>query len=163
MIKNLKREQGITLITLIITVVLLVIITSILAKNTYSSLQLSNLTKLQNDVESLNDRVAAYYVKNGNLPIHQVSLSNGSGKNDTMTKSEVRSIVDKVSPYDNDNYYVLDIEKLDNVTLNYGKEYKIKSSTDKYVIHEETHMIYYLKGIYYEGEEYHTIGLNKGK
>ena len=150
MINNIKNEKGITLITLVITMILLVIITSALARNSHSSLQLSNLTKMQNDIEILNDRIAAYYVKNNKLPV------NGQ----TMTKNEVKALVDEVSSYDEGNYYVIDIEKLDNTTLNYGHEYNLgQSATDKYVINETTHMVYYLKGITYEGAVYHTIGV----
>ncbi len=64
MINKFRREQGITMITLITTVLLLVIVTGMIAVNAHNSLQLSNLTKLQNDVQALGDRIAAYYVKN---------------------------------------------------------------------------------------------------
>lgn len=167
MINKLRdEEKGITLVTLAITVILLVIITMALAKNSYSNLQLTSLTKLQNDIEILNNRVAAYYVKNGKLPIRKITVVDSSTgvnstKDDTMTKSEVMALVGDVYSYDNDNYFVLDISELDNVTLNYGNAYNSsKTATDKYVINEETHRIYYLKGINYDGEEYHTIGLN---
>lgn len=63
MIKKIEKEQGITMITLVITILLLVIVTGMIAVNATNSLQLANLTKLQNDIEALNDRVAAYYVK----------------------------------------------------------------------------------------------------
>lgn len=150
MIKNLNSEKGITLITLIITVILLVIITSIISMNAYSSMQLSNLTKLQNDIEALNDRVAAYYIKNGKLPIY----------NDyTMTKTELRSILSDMSSRDSSTYYTIDLGELDNLSLNYGEEYKTQGTKnrDKYIINEETHIIYYLEGIVYEGIEYHTV------
>lgn len=63
MTKIFKKEQGITLITLIVTVMLLIIITGTLANQSYTSLQVSNLTKLQNDIQALDDRVATYWVK----------------------------------------------------------------------------------------------------
>ncbi|MDE5830176.1 MAG: hypothetical protein K2H53_00220, partial [Clostridia bacterium] len=61
-----------------------------------------------------------------------------------------------ISNGDCDNYYVINLNELDNITLNYGKEYRLTSSDDKYIINEETHIIYYLKGVIYEGERYHT-------
>lgn len=64
MTKIYKDEKGITMITLIITVMLMIIITGTLARNSMTNVQLSNFTKLQNDIEALNDRVAAYFVKN---------------------------------------------------------------------------------------------------
>ena len=63
MIKNIRNEKGVTMITLIATVALLIIITGILATRSYTSVQLSNLTKLKNDIEVLNNRTAAYKIK----------------------------------------------------------------------------------------------------
>lgn len=149
MIKLVSSQKGITLITLIITVILLVIITSVLSMNAYSSMQLSNLTKLQNDIQTLNDRVATYYIKNGELPIY---------KDYSMTKSELKNILSDISPGDSNTYYTIDLEELENLSLNYGEAFKSKgtSNKDKYIINEETHVIYYLEGIIYEGIEYHT-------
>ena len=151
MIKMVNNEKGITLMTLIITIILLVIITGVLSMNAYSSMQLSNLTKLQNDIQSLNDRVASYYVKNGKLPIY----------NDySLTKTELISIINDISYSDNNTYYILDLDELDNLSLNYGDAYKSNGTKnkDKYIINEETHIIYYLEGVIYEGREYHTVG-----
>lgn len=149
MIKIIRKEQGITLITLIITVLLLMIVTGVLVMNSHTSLQLSNLTRLQNDIEAINNRVASYYVKNGELPIYQ---------DDVKSKSELLSVLNDMSINDGDTYYTIDIEELGNISLNYGKAYQSTSTTDKYIINEETHVVYYLKGIHYEGKEYHTAG-----
>lgn len=162
MIKFMKKEQGVTLITLAITIVLLVIITAAFARNSHSSMELSNLTKLQNDIQILNDRVAAYFVKNDKLPINQKVAVNSSDvmgyySDDILTKDEVKGIINDLSPNDGDTYYVIDIEALENVTLNYGTAYKSISSKDKYIVNESTHIVYYLEGITYEGQEYHTV------
>lgn len=69
MIKKIKSEKGITITTLVITVILMMIMTMILAKNARTTMQVSNLTRLQTDIEALNDRISAYYVKNNRLPI----------------------------------------------------------------------------------------------
>lgn len=62
--KILKNQRGITLITLVIVVILIVILTAAMSTNSYTSLNISKLTRLQNDIEILNDRIASYYVKN---------------------------------------------------------------------------------------------------
>lgn len=146
--ENIRSEKGISLITLMMAVVLLIIITSILAINSNTSLQLSKLTKLQNDIETLEDRVAAYYVEKGKLPLYEDGL--------TYDPSSLRKQIPDISVNDGNKYYTLDPSLL-NVTLNYGNEYDVANSKDKYIINEETHVIYYLEGIIYEGEEYHTI------
>ena len=143
------NEKGITLVTLVITVMLLVIITSILAVNSYTSLKLSSLTKLKNDIESLESRISSYYIKEGRLPTYE----------NPKTKSELRKILNDMSVNDGDNYYTINLEELDNLSLNYGSNWKLLGE-DRYIINEESHVIYYVKGITYEGEEYHTIGSN---
>lgn len=151
MIKNIKEEKGITLITLIITVIILVIVTTILATNSYTSLQLSNLTRLQNDIEVLDSRIASYFIQSGELPV----------KLDyTISKSELSSKIKGDFVNDGDIYYTIDLSKLDNITLNYGKGYQ-DLNNDRYIINEKSHVIYYLEGVKYNGDTYHTIGINK--
>lgn len=147
MINNIKNQRGITLITLIITIVLLIIITATIAINSHTSLELSNLTKLENDIQALNDRVAAYYVKTGTLPVTE----------ETYTKSELEELITGISINDGDTYYTIDLSKLSNITLNYGKRYNDVESQDKYIINQDTHNIYYLNGIEYQGEKYYTL------
>lgn len=143
------NEKGITLVTLVITVILLVIITSILAVNSYTSLSLSSLTKLKNDIESLDTRVASYFIKEGKLPVYE----------EPMTKSELRKTLNDMSVNDGDKYYTIDLDQLTSLSLNYGKNWKLLGE-DRFIINEESHVIYYVKGITHEGKEYHTIGSN---
>lgn len=143
----MKNERGIAMITLVITVLLIVIISSALAKNSYDSTQLGNLTKLDNDVKMLEDRIAAYYVQYGDIPTY----------GDPYNKSAVKEKITDLSPNDGDNYYIIDLSELDNVTLNYGENY-LTSSNDVYLINEESHVVYYLRGIKYNGQVYHTVG-----
>ncbi|MCI8396349.1 MAG: type II secretion system protein [Clostridia bacterium] len=149
---NIKEERGITLITLIITVILLVIVTTILATNSYTSLQLSNLTRLQNDIEVLDSRIASYFIQSGELPIYKSEYA--------ISKSELSSKIKGVSINDGDTYYTIDLSQLDNITLNYGEGYRALTN-DRYIINEKSHVIYYLEGIKYDGDTYHTIGANK--
>ncbi len=149
--KVYKNEKGITLIILVITVIVLVIVTYTLAINSYSSLELSKLTKLENDIQSLNDRVSAYFVENEKLPIYQEA--------GVQTKDDLRTVLNDMSVNDGEIYYVIDTDLLDNITLNYGSKYRT-STQDRFIINEESHVIYYIKGIVYDGEEYHTTGAN---
>ena len=157
MIKILKNQKGITLITLIITIVILVILTAAMATNSYISLNISKLTRLQNDIEILNDRIASYYVKNGKLPIYKEENTNFQ-----LSKSSLINQFEDLALSDGDVYYTIDLTALEiNLqTLNYGAGYQSPDSYDRYIVNEETHVVYYLKGINYEGEEYHTVGKN---
>lgn len=143
----IKNERGIAMITLVITVLLIVIISSALAKNSYDSLQLANLTKLDNDIKMLDNRVAAYYVQYGRIPTY----------GDPLNRNEIKEKINDISPNDGDNYYVIDLSELDNLTLNYGENY-LTSTNDVYIINEESHVVYYLKGVKHSGQVYHTVG-----
>ena len=136
---KIKSEKGITLTTLVITVMLLIVVTAAIARHSYTSMQVSRLARLQNDIEQLNDRVAAYYVANGKLPI------------DERESPKAKDM----SVNDGENYYTIQQDKLDNLSLNYGKG---KTSDDIYLINEKTHVVYYYAGIEYDGKDYHTIG-----
>ena len=57
-------------------------------------------------------------------------------------------------------YYTIKLDELENLSLNYGFEYT-KLGEDRYIINEESHVIYYYKGIAYDGLKYHTIGAHK--
>ncbi len=140
----MKSERGVTLAILILTILILVILTSIVATNSNDFLKASNVAKLNSDIKALEDRVAAYYVKNNTIPLY------GSA----MSRSEVN--IPDLSSSDGDTYYVIDLNKLDNPTLNYGSGYKDTTSSDKYIINNDTHNIYYIRGIVYEGETYYT-------
>lgn len=148
MINNkIKSENGITMITLVVTILVLVLITGTLATNAYDSTQISKLTKLDNDINALNDRIATYYVENEELPTY----------GNAYTKTNLKSVISDLSENDGDEYYTIDLSKLDNLTLNYGEDY-LTLSENSYIINVESHMIYYLKGITYKGVTYHTVG-----
>ena len=143
----MKNERGVTLIILILTILVLIIITSMLVSNSFNSIEVSNLAKLNSDIKALEDRVASYYVKNNTLPIFGGLIS----------KNDIINIIDDLNSDDGDKYYALDLNKLDNPTLYYGQGYTVPNE-DMYIINTETHTVYYLKGITYEGIKYHTIG-----
>ena len=142
----MKSEKGVTLSILILTIMILVILTSIVATNSDEFLEASKVTKLNSDIKVLEDRVATYYVKNNEIPQF------GSA----MSKSEVSVNIPVLNSNDGDTYYVIDLNKLDNPTLNYGKGYKDTTSSDKYIINYDTHNVYYLQGIQNKGETYYT-------
>ena len=57
---NVKQEKGITMTALVITVITLLILTNVMIYNTQSSIDISKLTNLYNDIELLRDKVSTY-------------------------------------------------------------------------------------------------------
>ena len=151
-----RKNKGITLITLTVAICILIIILSVLVYNAQNGIKMRNLKMMQNDIEVLNDKIDAYYVKYGALPI------------------EYRYTNIKFEPQENDSgeYYVIDINALDGITLNYGEDYsKITETTtetqmqeneDVYVIDKQSHHVYYARGIEMDGKRYHTNTIDEG-
>ena len=146
---NLKRKnKGITLITLVVAVTILIIISSLLIYNATNGIEMRNLRMMYNDIELLSDKVNSYYTKYGALPA-EIEYQN--------------NINFEPQPNDTDKYYVIDLYALDEISLNYGYDFEnIHSSDDTllyndvYIINEQSHHIYYAKGIEMDDVVYYT-------
>lgn len=143
----IKNEKGITLTTLILTVVLILIIGGMMGYYSTSGLNLKKINNMYSDIEQIQTEVDTYYLKNNELPLLNVSVSFSNFLN----------------PNDNSEYYVIDLSKLGNLKLNYGKEFeniklsdKLENYTDVYIINKQSQTIYYLKGIEFEDNTYYT-------
>jgi len=141
MIKQLiKKQRGVTLSMLLITIILV----AILIGATVANLDMGNDIKKYNymcaDIELLESKVLTYYNENKSLPI---------SSNELIDVTEITDF----NPKDNAKYYEIDLSKLSNISLNLGKGNK--ENKDIYVINEQSHAIYYLKGVVYEGNTYH--------
>ena len=111
---------------------------------------------MKNDLELLADKVSNYYLQTGNIPV--VLDSSGNKVQYTFTTLDF----DKDSA-DNSVYYILDLEAMNGLLLNYGKSgfENLNTSEDVYVINEQSHVIYYVKGIKLNEKLYHYITGNK--
>ncbi len=142
---KIKEEKGITMVALIVTVIILLIVTSMLIYNAKDSIYINALTDLYNDIELLNEKVSEYYNEYGKIPA-KIKYTN-------TNTSQLSSVLSKNN--DTGDFYVIDLEAMKGITLNYGKDYeKIKNDennsddyTDVYIINENSHNIFYVKGI----------------
>lgn len=132
--KNLKNNKGITLTTLVVTIILMLILTSTVMMKVKDTSIVSNLNNLYSDIKLLEDKVLDYYNNYGTLPI--------KGEQITSQPNEIKGTC-----------YEIDLNKLENLTLNYGKG--DKEDKDIYVVDKETLDVYYLKGIEYEESVYY--------
>lgn len=134
-----KNNRGVTLIALTVAVVILIIISSVLIYNAKNGIKMRNIKMMQNDIEALDGQINAYYIKYGAIPASE--LYNGD-----INRFKQEN--------DNDKYYIIDISVLDSLTLNYG--HKEGTDEDIYIINEQSHHIYYVKGLELDGEWYYT-------
>ena len=156
----MKNNKGITMISLVITIIVLLILTSVTIYNGLAQLGIKRVNYLYADIESLSTKVADYYLKNEALPVFDNKYVNNKIElEEILKKNGATTNITNVN--DGDEYYVLDLSKLDNLTLNYGDDYKewtSTSSSDKiqniYIINSVTHQIYFPHGVR-SGDEYY--------
>lgn len=144
MIKNkITQEKGITMVALVITVIILLIVTGMLIYNARDGVQIKALTNLYNDIELLREKVSEYYEEYGTIPA-KIKYTNTEGLKKILSKNN-----------DIGDFYVIDLEAMQGITLNYGKDYEIIKNnidagddyTDLYIINENSHNIFYVQGI----------------
>lgn len=132
--EKIKCKQGITMVSLVITIVILMIISTTIVYNlstTNSGVTYNNMVA---DINILEDKLLVYFNKYGEIPKNSKTI-NISGV----------------------TYYGIDLSKLENVTLNYGKEYNLNEltlDTDAYVVNNNL-QVYYLQGTKKAGEIHH--------
>ena len=63
--EKIKNSKGITLSTLVITVIIILILTGTTIYNAQGSIRIQKLTKLTNDIELLREKVSDYYNEYG--------------------------------------------------------------------------------------------------
>ena len=65
-----------------------------------------------------------------------------------------------------DEYYIIDLSALENLSLNYGEDYKsitnenASTKEDIYIINKQSHHVYYVQGITFENVKYYTNELD---
>ncbi len=147
---KLKQNKGITLITLILDIIIMLIISSVILYNANTAISTRALNDMYKDITIIKDKVDIYYAQYGTLPIIKTLYTNVEN-------------IKNININDNEQYYVVDLEILENITLTYGKGYKEykqapnDEKTDLYIINEQSHTVYYVEGITLDNISYYTI------
>ena len=130
----MDSKLKITICLFCIVVALLGIIIGFYAKR---GNELNNLKNMYADVDLLEEKIAMYYLNNGNLPIaNEIDFKNA------------------VNPNDDSLYYEIDLKLLGNTRLAYGnKEF---DENDFYIVNNNSHTVYYYKGIKFKDEMHYT-------
>lgn len=183
---NFKSNKGVTLMALTITIIVMLIISSTIIYNTKSHIGMEKINKLFNDIENINSKIDDYYIKYGDIPtignvyctkseLIDILMNNCSDGKATLSTFD--GVV--VNPNDSLEYYIIDLEKLDGLMLNYGymNDYNnvkqaIKNGTeitditsydDVYIINKATHQIYYPSGIFVDEFMHYSYNLDTNK
>ncbi len=170
--KMVSKNNGITMISLAIVVTVILILTGVLIYNVRDNLGISKLKAMQNDIQNLRDMVSNYYSVNGKIPA-KIKYTN------TENIERIRNAGVISEKVDIGDFYIIDLAELENLTLNYGEDYKNITDTtteeeasqneDIYIINETSQNIFYVEGIQvdedwfytdYTSEDVDTTGVN---
>ena len=69
--KFVKEENGVTIITITLMVIVITIIISVLAFYARNSIQMEQFGNMRADIEEIENKAQMYYIENGVLPIDQ--------------------------------------------------------------------------------------------
>lgn len=149
--KKAKSNNGITLISLAVTIVIMMILAVSITTSITSTLELEKYNKVKEDIITLSENVKIYYMNNRTLPVYEDKIFD-------LTTYGVPT--KDINPNDKGNYYAINISLLaKDVSLNNGAGNKNKDFTtaDLYVVNEQSLTVYYLNGASLDGEKHYTI------
>ena len=170
--KMLKQERGVSLISLAAAIVVIGIVVTMLLYSVKDTKDVTNLTNMYTDIDNLTDKILNYYSVYGKIPAVEIS-----GLDNVINSTWNNPNEDPRGANDTGKFMCIDLNAIDNLTLNYGKSFEkiapmlnknetinIEEDSEKYldlyIINENSHNVFYLKGINIEGTTYYT---NKDK
>ena len=153
---KMKNEKGITMVSLIITVIVLTMLGFTITMNASGMIKNTNINELEGDIELLEEKVEAFYRKYGEIPA-LIEYKN---------ISHLISVLNNIEKGYESEFYVIDLQAMKGITLNYGKDYEtvrkmtetskdlasINNFKDLYIINNITHNIFYVQGININGK-----------
>ena len=137
----IKKQRGITLIALIITIIIISILVGVTVRYANIGTDVRNYNYMCADIELLENKIKLFYNDKGTIPTVGSAIS---AKSLLGTQSNIK---------DNDNYYKVDVSQLYNVTLNYGGG---ADADDAYIVNEQSLKVYYLKGVVLDDTKYYA-------
>ena len=149
-----KKENGVTLIALAITMIIAFILLGTITYSANTSIKLRDLNNMYADIKTLEDTIALFYLNYGTVPVKA-----GSSPLSSLPSGIYTGGHPAINPNDSNYYYKIDLNQLENITLTYGLE-KEDDADDCYIINTRTNMIYYLKGIENDGVIYHALPID---
>lgn len=134
--KNIICKKGITLISLVLTIIILLILSTTVVFSVKSMNKVRPYNNMVADINLLEDKILIYYNKYREIPKTERKIS-----------------------IDGKEYYEISITKLENITLHYGSERGQEGQlqtgkSDVYVV-DDSLQVRYLKGAELTGTTYY--------
>ena len=161
--QKIKKEKGVTLLILVITVIILALISIPIIINTTDVSELQKYTYFKADIDKLREAIETTYSDMDDLstigPVYTGDFS-------FLDKNQGNAKV--LNPNDGNIYYVISLSNLNahmnaQISLKYGSGNKEKnydneySGSDVYIINEQSKTIYYTSGVKYKGVTYYRL------
>lgn len=147
----LKRNNGITLITLTITVIVLIILASITTYSGINTIKSSKLTKYKAELEILQAQVDLLYEKYKDTT-EEINI----GKQITSDNEEkVKKALNTINVEDTDGYKIFDKEVI--------QELGIEGIEDTFIVNIREREVLSLEPFKYEGKEYYNLAQLTGE
>lgn len=140
-------KKGVSLITVIIAVSVMIILVSSVCVIGSSAISSANFEEYKSEIERVADEINIYINEKGTLPITNQNISIDSlGQKFLEEVNEKNDLSNK--------FYVIDVSKLNDYTIEKGKGNL--NNKDVFLIAENSNNVYYLKGFKYRGKVYFT-------
>ncbi len=139
----MKKGITLTIAVMAVTIMLILITSSTVIGG--SAISAANFEKFNSMLTRTSDNINEYYIKNKSLPIKDEIIDINS------LGSEFVNAVAKNNDLES-TFKVVDMTKIEDPTVTEGNG--TIESKDVFLVAEETHNIYYLKGFKYKGVVY---------
>ncbi len=108
----MKNDRGVTLVALTATIIVILILIGVVVYQVNIRSIRSYDKKIQADINQLSDQLLIYYHKTKDIPKthRQIMLYNYKGTSQTDSDGKM--------------FYEIDLDKLSDLTLNFGKEFR---------------------------------------
>ena len=141
-------KKGVSLVIVIIAISVMLILISAAAVVGSGAIASANFDEYISVLSRMSDNVNEYYVQNNILPVTKQVVSADSLGN------EFSSALSKKGDLE-ERLYVVDMNKITDSTVKFGRG--TIDSKDVFVVTENTHNVYYLKGMNYRSNIYFSM------
>lgn len=136
----MRAKKGYSMVVLVVAITVILI----LASSTISVLKISRektaITNFIFDITTVEEEVQDFYISTGTLPTQTLENIDMN-----ILKDSAQGILSQLSPYDNENYYYIDLTQLGTISL--------KDSEREYIVNEGSLKVYVKNGVEYSNFE----------
>ena len=144
----MKKRKGVSLVIVTTAVIIMLALISVAVVVGSNAITTANFDEYISSINRVADSINEYYLEKGSLPV----------TNDVVNISVVSNDFKQQLKENNDvsnRLYVVDVDKLEDATIKKGRG--SLSSQDVFLVAEETHNVYYMKGFKYKSKIYYGV------